>query len=536
MPILDSQKTDIVFKAKLNKASTNSSVAGPRDFFSEPYSRNNIVLKNNIWKALPSTSAQAITDGLASLVIKKPLTLVAGTTNAFTSVSFVDIIPFTTGSTYSYVLYGSDSTTVIPFGSGSWVVETDSTQGVVQFLDTLPAAVSSGTMYISYYQYIGTKGIVGGLPNSITVGTSTCDYLLLQDALNAAANNSNIFVYTDINETLTSSLTNLTIIGGVSGINISGTFSFTSGQLNFEDVSLTNLVTTAQNLYINDSTIDGTSSIVMITGGNKTININNSTLNVTPNYLINVSGTSGTNYINILNSNVNINYLFNIDCPSSIILQLSDNHYYKLFDLNQGANNNGNLEVEFRKHFTVDRSVDLFIEYSKINKLITQTSTVGAGETGPYLVNVQYNGVIYSIFGDAIFGNELNISLTLDRATASFTSISTFCSFITNFMRFDIDYFKAVTFDYTLEVISKPFVFGSIKIFHTAGECYLYDDRKQINYIDNTIVFDSDIISNKINIMFKSSNPSVGIEPFTMKISNIKPMLEYSSIFEAGGH
>jgi len=140
-----------------------------RQFFEEPKLGRDLILTNQIWSQsdLIPNSSPSLSPGGSSGVVqyfqKEALTHVAGSTNlSYYSSNLVDSIPFNYGDgTYNYTLYKNDGTTVIAFGDGDWLV--DNTSGLLTFYGTLPSGVSSALPpKISFYRYIGTKGLGAG--------------------------------------------------------------------------------------------------------------------------------------------------------------------------------------------------------------------------------------------------------------------------------------------------------------------------------------------------------------------------------------
>lgn len=163
---------NILFKSSVGKSSTNNA----RQFFEEPRDGRQFILPDQIWTEadlIPSTapggSDQQIT-GVVQRWIDLTLTAVAGVGNAFSSDDLIDAIPFNFGDgSYNYEV--KDSTdAAIPFGLGDWIV--DPNTGTLTFYGTVPANMPPK---ISFYKYVGTKG-VGGSGGSLYWGDAASDF------------------------------------------------------------------------------------------------------------------------------------------------------------------------------------------------------------------------------------------------------------------------------------------------------------------------------------------------------------------------
>lgn len=220
------EKTNILFKKTVGKPST----VDERTFFEEPNrpARPIVIPKLQIWSEdVPDTAPTELsiltdeslddngykmagslagkTSGAIRRYIKVPLTMVIGTegkayeapnstnshpdslytsggiptTGAIETYNRVtqDIIPFNHDPLGSYLinLYKHDGTE-ISFGFGEWYV--DNASGIVSFYeyDDISTQVTElSPPLISFYRYVGSKGIGNGSNNSITGGITVFD-------------------------------------------------------------------------------------------------------------------------------------------------------------------------------------------------------------------------------------------------------------------------------------------------------------------------------------------------------------------------
>ena len=126
-------------------------------------------------------------DGIVQYHQNKVMTAVPGTTDAFYLSILQDAIPFNFGDgSYNYVLKNS-SDVVIPFGQGDWVVDT--TAGVLYFYNGNPGSMPPK---ISFYRYIGTKGVTSSLSLVSTTEKFIVDSLILSNGYIDLANTPNI--------------------------------------------------------------------------------------------------------------------------------------------------------------------------------------------------------------------------------------------------------------------------------------------------------------------------------------------------------
>lgn len=173
MALSPEEKASRLFKKSLGKGETLLT----RDFFEEPIVGNDIVIPSQIWAQASEIPATAPTltngqiDGVVQYFEKLSLTAVPGSSvQAFQHSTLVDAISFTFGVSYNYKLYTSLDV-VIPDGQGDWLV--DPSTGIVMFYGTLPAGVSSSTPpQISFYKYVGEKGMTSGATSGLVIKDS----------------------------------------------------------------------------------------------------------------------------------------------------------------------------------------------------------------------------------------------------------------------------------------------------------------------------------------------------------------------------
>jgi hypothetical protein len=159
MALTTEQKASFLFKQAQGVAETSVT----RDFFEEPRKGPTLVLNDQIWAqsgSIPTTApvlADGQTSGVVQRFIDRTMTAVAGVSNSFYLADLVDAIPFNFGDgSYNYALKDSSGNT-ISFGQGDWLVE--NTGGVLTFYGVTPGNMPPK---ISFYKYVGTKGISGG--------------------------------------------------------------------------------------------------------------------------------------------------------------------------------------------------------------------------------------------------------------------------------------------------------------------------------------------------------------------------------------
>jgi hypothetical protein len=164
------QLADLLFKKVLaGKATTDTNKA----FFEEAINSRKAILSDDIWNQsglIPTTAPVLAPDGISGVVQYKQnvaLVPIPGT-NSFTT-GITDIIPFNFGDgSYNYILRDGNSDPIAP-GTADWLLDPES--GVVTFFDggaTFSTIIATGTLTLTVYRYVGTKGVSGG-----TVGGGT---------------------------------------------------------------------------------------------------------------------------------------------------------------------------------------------------------------------------------------------------------------------------------------------------------------------------------------------------------------------------
>jgi hypothetical protein len=158
------QQADALFKASLGVGNS----APAKQFYEQPTPATPVVIPSQVWQQADSIPATAPggTDQQTTGVVKRwidlTLTLVSGSTQAYTHAALADAIPFNYGDGTSYNYAIKDSTNAaIPFGTNDWVLQ----NGVLTFYAGAPANMPPK---ISFYQYVGTKGVGSGTGSAIT--------------------------------------------------------------------------------------------------------------------------------------------------------------------------------------------------------------------------------------------------------------------------------------------------------------------------------------------------------------------------------
>jgi len=159
MALTTDQKSSFLFKQAQGVAETTTS----KDYFEEPKKGRAIVFNDEVWVQsgdIPQT-APTLTDGQTSGVVQRfvarSMTAIAGVSSAFYLEELKDSIPFNFGDgTYNYAITNS-SGQAIAFGQGDWVV--NNAAGTLTFYGTVPSGMPPK---ISFYKYVGTKGISTG--------------------------------------------------------------------------------------------------------------------------------------------------------------------------------------------------------------------------------------------------------------------------------------------------------------------------------------------------------------------------------------
>lgn len=174
MALTPEQKSSRLFKKSLGAGETLLT----RAYFEEPKLGNNNILPAQIWSEADSipTTAPTLSGGESQGVIKfyekLELTHIPGSQNlAYSDDDLKDAIPFNydPAASYWYTLYKNDGISIIYDGDGDWLVDTSA--GVLTFYGSLPSGVSDvAPPKISFYQYIGDKGLVqSGATSGINV-------------------------------------------------------------------------------------------------------------------------------------------------------------------------------------------------------------------------------------------------------------------------------------------------------------------------------------------------------------------------------
>ena len=168
MALTSAQEASRLFKKSLGAGETLTT----RDFFEEPKLGRTNILPTQIWSEGDSipTTAPTLSDGETSGVVKYYSNLVLNHVSGSGGKSFYhdslkDCIPFNYGDgTYNYSIH-TNGNVQIAFGQGDWLVDTEA--GLLTFYGTLPSGVSDVLPpKISFYQYVGSKGL-GGLSNEL---------------------------------------------------------------------------------------------------------------------------------------------------------------------------------------------------------------------------------------------------------------------------------------------------------------------------------------------------------------------------------
>lgn len=175
MALTDSQKTSFVYKKAVAQVAETSTA---KDFFNEAYTGRDIVFPTQVWNQsdlIPATAptlADGATSGVVQYFSKRLMTGVSGSTNAYYLSDLVDCIPFGIDASYNPVFYKNDGTTVINFGDSDWVI--NYAAGTIYFYAGNPSGVSAASPpKISFYKYVGTKGVGGaGIGTNTSINTT----------------------------------------------------------------------------------------------------------------------------------------------------------------------------------------------------------------------------------------------------------------------------------------------------------------------------------------------------------------------------
>ena len=169
--------TDQIASRLFKKLFSVAETTTDREFFEEPFISRSAVLPSQIWtdgELIPQT-APTLLDGETLGVVKRyvdvSMTPVAGTTNAFQHDSLKDSIPFNFGDgSYNYVIKDNLDNPIV-FGQGDWAIDNEA--GVLTFYNGTPANMPPK---VSFYQYVGSKGIGGAsdyIPEALTIYFNT---------------------------------------------------------------------------------------------------------------------------------------------------------------------------------------------------------------------------------------------------------------------------------------------------------------------------------------------------------------------------
>lgn len=159
MALTDSQKVSALDKKSLGKSSTDTA----RDFFEEPYNGRAAVFADQVWNQvdqIPTTAPVLAADAISGVVQYKEdlvLAAVAGAADSFYHADLVDAIPFNFGDgSYNYTVKDSLAGG-IAFGQNDWRLDPDT--GTLTFYGGAPANMPPS---VSFYKYVGTKGVGSG--------------------------------------------------------------------------------------------------------------------------------------------------------------------------------------------------------------------------------------------------------------------------------------------------------------------------------------------------------------------------------------
>ncbi len=163
----DTQKTDILFKKSVGKVATDTA----KKFFEEVNKTYNIIYSNTIWAEsdlIPPT-APVLADGAVLGVVQyfeeRVMSVVPGAPNSFFLSDLQDAIPFDfdINGSYAYTILDSLNQPVV-FGDHDWLL--DQGGGTLTFFDGI---ITNTPPKISFYKYIGAKGVGSGGGSALTV-------------------------------------------------------------------------------------------------------------------------------------------------------------------------------------------------------------------------------------------------------------------------------------------------------------------------------------------------------------------------------
>jgi hypothetical protein len=155
MALTSAQQADLLFKQSMGVANS----APAKQFFEQPRRATPVVLPDTIWTdaaSIPAT-APVLNNGDIAGVVRKwvdlPLTLVAGSTQAFSATQLRNIIPFNFGDGVSYNYQIKGNGTAIVFGQNDWILQNE----VLTFYGGMSGI--SLPITITFYEYIGNFGL-----------------------------------------------------------------------------------------------------------------------------------------------------------------------------------------------------------------------------------------------------------------------------------------------------------------------------------------------------------------------------------------
>ena len=166
MALTSAQQSDLLFKQSMGVANS----APSKQFFEQPLRSAPVVLPESIWTdsiLIPQTAPAGMLNNAVAGVVRRwidlPLSLVAGSTQAFTATQLRNIIPFNFGDgiSYNYLIKGNGSNII--FGQNDWVLQNN----VLTFYGGMTGIQTPVT--ISFFEYVGKFGL------SLTDG-STLDF------------------------------------------------------------------------------------------------------------------------------------------------------------------------------------------------------------------------------------------------------------------------------------------------------------------------------------------------------------------------
>ena len=163
----DQQKTDILFKKSVGKVATDTA----KKFFEEANKTYNIIYSNAIWAEsdlIPPTAPVLADGGILGVVQyfeERVMAAVPGAPNSFFLNDLKDAIPFDFDNNGSYVYTILDSLNQpVVFGDHDWLL--DQGGGTLTFFDGI---ITNTPPKISFYKYIGVKGVGSGGGSALTV-------------------------------------------------------------------------------------------------------------------------------------------------------------------------------------------------------------------------------------------------------------------------------------------------------------------------------------------------------------------------------